>query len=305
MSSTVSPGRTLRHGDGVGLPRAVQAERHQVVHQVVLAARPNRRRRAPAPAFAASSTCSKPKWVSLIVVQRRVRALSGEMAACDDRSGAAPAIGASRSTPAVGEALLVLAARARPAASRGSTGSPTRRCRCRGRRRSAAAPRSCRPARARSTSTSRLPVCSTSCPGPWPAPRPTASRCASARTGCGSSAVVEADLEDARPLVHRDRGRLAGSSRVLMRLVVESRRSVAKGRVPAPMGRSARRAAATPARARCRRRWRARRTPASSPRRGCGGPSRRRCSRLRAGRCAGRPCSATGPAGSSGTRSGS
>ena len=59
------------------------------------------------------------------------------------------------------------------------------------------------------------------------------------------------------------------------------------------------------ARARCRPRWRASRTPASTPRRGCGAPSRRRCSRLPAGRSSGLRRSARGLAGSSGRTSGS
>ena len=47
------------------------------------------------------------------------------------------------------------------------------------------------------------------------------------------------------------------------------------------------------------------RSPAASPRPGCGAPSRPRCSRPPAGRSAGRRRSGSGPAGSSGRRSGS
>ena len=57
-----------------------------------------------------------------------------------------------------------------------------------------------------------------------------------------------------------------------------------------------------PARARCRRHWRAPRTRAASSRPGSAAPSRPRCSRPRAGRSAGRPRSGSGPAGSSGRR---
>ena len=62
-SSSRMPGPRRQPVEHRVLPEPVDAEAHRVVHQVVARRRPRRRRRAPAPAFSASGTVSKPKWV--------------------------------------------------------------------------------------------------------------------------------------------------------------------------------------------------------------------------------------------------
>ena len=226
-------------------------------------------------------------------------------------AAASAGIGASRSTPASRQAPLVAAPqlvllRAEEiqvvpgedagVVAVGEASAGRRSCR----------PAPARPGRPRACRSAALPG-----PGRGPAPRPRASRRASARRGCGTSRRRRsATSRHAGLLVHRDVAREFEGGRPggLETGHGDPRASHVRGRwhvyVPKPppataclgLARSVR-----PARARCRRRWRAPRSRASSPRRGCVGHLDHDVVGLEQAvlQVAG---SATGPAGSSGRR---
>ena len=155
---------------------AVQAERHEVVHQVV-AGRPRRTRARPRRPFVLGTSGS--------------RSGSGLHA-----SSTVPTLQARGSLP-VGPA-------SRPA----RRGSPTSRCRCRGRRRSGCTAYEPTGSIALML-TSRLPTCSTSWPGPWPRTSAEGENTRRYSYGSGSCARRKRDVEHARNLVQRDLGRNA------------------------------------------------------------------------------------------------
>ena len=192
------PSPHVGHHHGVGLPGAMQARRHQVVHEVVARARPSRRRRARGVPCRFSSTDSKPKWVLLMQpmlgrkrshASRRPRndgghscfgssmAAAGVAAlfghgriAVDARSGQAPLV--------LGPQLVLPGAELVQQVPREDAGvvavaeGRLHRVVADRLQVDAGRPRACRSAAPPG-------------PGRGPAPRPTASRCASARTGCG------------------------------------------------------------------------------------------------------------------------
>ncbi len=105
-------------------------------------------------------------------------------------------------------------------------------------------------------------------------------------------------LKGLTPKEEKTRCAAAGPFRPARRALIRLRRAAAL----APWGaREARRGGIRPALFRCRRRWPARHSPASTARPGSGGPSRRRCSRPPASRSAGRCRSGSGLAGSWGS----
>ena len=220
---------------------------------------PSRRRRARGCAFSASSTVLKPKWVCAMAASvdgqwrgrrtsppgaghRRVAVDAGgrqallvrrQSSSCCDAQEVQVVPGKDAGVVAVGEA--------------------------------SAARRSCRPARARRCRTSRLPVCSTSWPGPWPCTSADGEYTRISSKGMRNvAAVVEAHLEHARRLVHGERGGLGVlGSRPAMGWIAVSLGSV---RPCEGMRTSLSAVGFRPARARCRRRWRAPRSRGSQSR---------------------------------------
>ena len=144
-------------------------------------ARPSRTRRARARALSRSSTVSKPKWVSLIWHQPAVNAngrrRSRQRGRLRHRRVAARA--------GRGQALLVLLPQLVLLRAEEVEVVPGEDAGVVAVGEASAAPRSCRSARAPSARPRACRSAAPPAPGRGPAPRPTASRRASARTGCG------------------------------------------------------------------------------------------------------------------------
>ena len=194
MSSTCWPGAHVRDQHGVGLPGAMQAHRHQVVHQVVA-----RRDRVEHAAHAARLLALVDRLEAEVGLAHV--AIGAPVSGWWPQAAAWPhaaAIGASRSTPAsaqaplvVGPQLVLLRAQVVqvvPGEDAGVVAIGE------GRLHGVVADRlERRPDRPRACRSAAPPG-----PGRGPAPRPRANTCASARTECGTSAPSEKPTSSTR-----------------------------------------------------------------------------------------------------------